>query len=272
MAAPNKIPADVKDLLTNLHQRPAVTADAAAAAVAAVSVAALGIVVPGDTATMQATTPPPPQMVPDDPHEEMCKGDDQGQGQKVVKDKGEDKGEKMLDKGELRDDQEKMPENDDQGEEDVMPWTANGFFLDDEGNWVPEGIRDQVVDDEEEVETEESDSGSEDGYAAYVSGHGLCMHTKASCSGLNRAPWRSRLLFCEHLQHVLREHSDTTNDMEIWTVRGLKCEFLCCSAKCLRASHMDQTVLYRKLRWCKVCRGPVPHRASLSNLPRLQGP
>ena len=80
-------------------------ADAAAAAVAAVSVAALGIVVPGDTATMQATTPPPPQMAPDDPHEEMCKGDDQGQGQKVVKDKGEDKGEKMLDKGELHDDQ-----------------------------------------------------------------------------------------------------------------------------------------------------------------------
>ena len=131
MAAPNKIPAAVKDLLTNLCQRPAVTADAAAAVVAAVSVAALGIVVPGDTATMQATTPPPPQMVPDDPHEEMCKGDDQGQGQKVVKDKGEDKGEKMLDKGELRDDQEKMTENDDQGEEDVMPWTANGFFLDD---------------------------------------------------------------------------------------------------------------------------------------------
>ena len=135
-----------------------------------------------------------------------------------------------------------------------MHWTANGFFLDDEGNWVPEGIRDQVVDDEEEVETEESDSGSEDGYAAWVSGHGLCMHTKASCSGLNRARWSCRLLFCEHLQDVLQEHSDTTNDMEIWTLQGLPCEFLCCSAKCVRASHPDQTVLYRKLRWCKVCR------------------
>ena len=138
-----------------------------------------------------------------------------------------------------------------------MPLTANCFFLDDDGHWVPE----DHADHEEEIEeVEESDndvppkSGDvpSEGYGAYVSGQGTCMHTIESCSGSARAPWTSGLLFCSHLQTVPHTIEET------WAAKGLKCEWLCHSAECARASHPDQTLLYRQLSWCSKFTGPVP--------------
>ncbi len=67
-----------------------------------------------------------------------------------------------------------VPEIEDSAEE--MPWTREGFYVDDDGHWIPIGCYDESENDGE--------GDSSDGYGAYVSGSGSCTHTTKACRGL----------------------------------------------------------------------------------------
>ncbi len=78
-----------------------------------------------------------------------------------------------------------------------MPWTQEGFTVDEDGHWIPIGY-----DDPHDSEDDESDG--PEGYGAYAAGGGECMHTMRGCAGLRNARFSSWAVFCDGLQNAAR--------------------------------------------------------------------